>query len=175
MGRENRYICRNTCVQIQQIHYKPFFMLSNKIELFKRMRSLGLRNAISTYGYICLAYSCYVQHVHTSMNDPLPITAIYYSARGGWKEVIKTHVLALISPNFAESVNLSLLTQQNFASYQQAKIATQIEIAILNHKVEMLDIPERCRGAFLHYYETSTNARSSNTLKRCPMLHITPL
>ena len=30
--------------------------------------------------------------------------------RGGWKEVIKTHMRTLITPNFAESVNLSLLT-----------------------------------------------------------------
>ena len=33
------------------------------------------------------------------------------SSRGGWKEVIKTHLQTLITPNFAESVNLSSLTQ----------------------------------------------------------------
>ena len=38
------------------------------------------------------------------------------NARGGWKEVIKTHVQALIGPNFAESVNLSSLTEQIWTS-----------------------------------------------------------
>ena len=50
MGRE---ICSKlTHTYIQQIHYKLPFALSNKIKLFECMRSLGLRIAISTCGYI---------------------------------------------------------------------------------------------------------------------------
>ena len=41
MGRENREICRVTHAYFQQIHYKLPFTLSNKVELFERMRSLG--------------------------------------------------------------------------------------------------------------------------------------
>ena len=36
-------------------------------------------------------------------------------SRGGWKEVIKTHMQMLITPNFAESANLSSLTQQFYS------------------------------------------------------------
>ena len=38
-------------------------------------------------------------------------------SRGGCKEVIKTHVQALIGPNFAESANLGSLTQQFCTSF----------------------------------------------------------
>ena len=40
----------------------------------------------------------------------------------GWKEVIKTHMQALIGPNFAESVNLSLLTQRSCTSFDGNEI-----------------------------------------------------
>ena len=58
MGREIRSKYRITHMYIQRIHYtcKSPFVLSNKIELFERMRSLGLCNAISTCGYIYLGY-----------------------------------------------------------------------------------------------------------------------
>ena len=46
----------------------------------------------------------------------------HHPARGGWKGVIKTHLLALIGPNFAESANLSLLTQQFCASFDGNEI-----------------------------------------------------
>ena len=54
MGREIRSKYRITHMYIQRIHYtcKSPFVLSNKIELFESMRSLGLCNAISTCGYI---------------------------------------------------------------------------------------------------------------------------
>ena len=42
--------------------------------------------------------------------------------RGGWKEVIKTHVQALIGPNFAESANLSSLTQRFCTSFDGNEI-----------------------------------------------------
>ena len=38
-------------ISSKYISYKLPFMFSNKVELFKCVRSLGLRNAISTYGY----------------------------------------------------------------------------------------------------------------------------
>ena len=52
MGREIRSKYRLIHTYIQRIHYKLPFALFNKIELFERMRSLRLRNAISTCGYI---------------------------------------------------------------------------------------------------------------------------
>ena len=42
--------------------------------------------------------------------------------RGGWKEVVKAHVQALISPNFAKSANLSSLTQQFCISFDDNEI-----------------------------------------------------
>ena len=59
MGRENHSKYRITHTYIQRIHYKLPFALSNKIELFEHMRSLGLCNAISTCGYISLAKAMY--------------------------------------------------------------------------------------------------------------------
>ena len=61
MGHESNGIAHT---YIQRIHCKLPFMLSNKIELFKRMQSLGLRNPISTCG-------------HASANDPLPIAVLF--------------------------------------------------------------------------------------------------
>ena len=52
MGRENCLKYRITHKYIQRIHFKLPFTLSNKIELFERIRSLGLRNAISTCSYV---------------------------------------------------------------------------------------------------------------------------
>ena len=51
MGHEIRWKYRITHTYIQRIHYKLPFTLSNKIELLERMRSFGLRNAISKLGY----------------------------------------------------------------------------------------------------------------------------
>ena len=52
MGCEIHSKYRITHMYIQRIHYKLPFALSNKIEMFERIRSLGLRSAISTCGYI---------------------------------------------------------------------------------------------------------------------------
>ena len=56
MGHEIRSKYRIIHIYIQRIHHKLPFMLSNKIELFERMQSLGLHNAISTYMWLYIAW-----------------------------------------------------------------------------------------------------------------------
>ena len=63
VGHENHQIHRATYAQIQQIHYKLLFTLSNKVQRFKHEQSLGLCNAMSTCGQLYSPYMA-MQDVH---------------------------------------------------------------------------------------------------------------